>query len=306
MRKPGSLGKCFMPIIMVFLVENIISIMGVEFLFMIKASSFQGNSYTEFVEEVLSATQSQEFAVWVSIAYAIICGIWFSVWYYQLTHNKQVKADGINVSDMAEDIKRERKGAFEGYRWTIIPGMILLAIGAQYVCSYIMNLVASLMPQWLAEYQKLMEGMGLDSMESYTVPLILYTVVLGPIVEELTFRGLTFTYARRLTPFWVANIIQAVLFGVLHMNPLQGIYAAALGIIFGMIYEKSRNILVTIVLHMLFNIMGVFVSSFMNMGDNAISFYFILLGSLIVTYIGYELVVKSIPQRVNIEEKIEK
>ncbi|MCR5545381.1 MAG: CPBP family intramembrane metalloprotease [Lachnospiraceae bacterium] len=306
MRKSNSLVKCFMPIIMAFIVENVVSIMGVEFMFLAKAVSFKGTDYNQFVDQVLDGIQSTEFSVWVSIAYSLICGVWFSVWYYQLTHNKKVRKDGINVSDMAADIRIERKSVFEGYRWTIIPGMILFALGAQYVCSYIMNFVASLMPQWLAEYESLMKGMGLDSMDSYTVPLILYTVVLGPIVEELTFRGLTFTYARRVTTFWVANIIQACLFGFMHMNPLQGIYAAALGIIFGMVYEKSRNILLTIVLHMLFNLTGTFVSGFMNMGDNAISFYFIMLGSFIATYVGYEMVIKSIPQKVTIEEKIEK
>lgn len=306
MRKSSSLVRAFMPIVMVFIVQNILSIIGVEVLFMVRAKNFTGGSFTDFVEGTVEALASAEFAVWLSIAYALICGIWFSVWYYQLTHNKSLRTDGITVADMAEDIKYERKSTFEGYRWPIIPGMILMALGAQYVCSYLMNFIASLMPQWLAQYEKLMEGMGLDSMDSYTVPLILYTVVLGPIVEELTFRGLTFTYARRATSFWVANLIQACLFGLLHMNPLQGIYAAALGILFGMVYEKSRNILVTIVLHMLFNLMGTFVSQFMTLGDNAISFYFILLGSLIITYIGYELIIKSIPERVNIEEKFQK
>ena len=306
MRKSSSLARAFMPIVMVFIVQNILAIVGVEILFMVRAKNFTGGSFTEFVEGTVNALSSAEFSVWISIAYTIICGVWFSIWYYQLTHNKSLAEDGIAVTEMAEDIKTERKGVFEGYRWPIIPGMVLMALGAQYVCSYLMNLLASLMPQWLAQYEKLMEGMGLDSMDSYTVPLILYTVVLGPIVEELTFRGLTFTYARRATSFWVANIIQACLFGLLHMNPLQGIYAAALGILFGMVYEKSRNIVVTIALHMLFNLMGTFVSQFMSLGDNAISFYFILLGSLIVTYIGYELIVKSIPERVNIEEKFQK
>ena len=305
MSKSSNLAKSFMPIVMVFAVQNILSIFAIEILFMVKAHNFAGGEFNSFIEDMLSTVQSASFAVWISIAYAVICGVWFAIWYYQLTHNKKVQSDGVNVSDMAADLKVERKGLFEGYRWPIIPGVVLLAIGAQYVCSYIMNLVASLMPQWLAYYQELMEGMGLDSVDSYTVPLILYTVVLGPVVEELTFRGLTFTYARRATSFWVANIIQAVLFGVLHMNPLQGIYAAALGIIFGMIYEKSRNIVLTIILHMLFNLTGTTVGQYMQMGDNAISFYFILLGSLIVTYIGYELIVKSIPDRVSFEEKFD-
>ena len=300
MRK-NSIAKAFLPIMAVFLVQNAMAFIGMELMLMDKIKNFDGGSYTNLMESWMEGVQEASFTVWVSICYTIICGIWFSVWYYRLRHNKQHISGISDVGEVASEIKKEK--VFEGYRLTIIPGLVMLAAGLQYLCTYLMNFLSTLFPEWLVNYEKLMENIGLDSVDSYTVPLIVYTVFLGPIVEELTFRGLTFTYARRATGFLGANILQAVLFGFLHMNPLQGIYAAALGFVFGIIYEKSRNILVTIGLHILFNLAGTFLSAYMQLGDNMISFYFIVFGSLIVTYIGYELTVKSIPQRVEIEEK---
>lgn len=302
MKKSNSIVKAFLPIMAVFLVQNLLSVVGMEVMFMKKLATFSEGKYEDLINSLINDVQSASFTVWISIAYTIICGIWFSVWYYRLRHNKQHIE---KISDVGNDIKSEGKGVFEGYRLTILPGLVLLAVGMQYLCTYLMNFLSTLFPQWLVNYEKLMENIGLDSMDNYTIPLMIYTVLLGPVVEELTFRGLTYTYARRSVGFFRANLLQAVLFGLLHMNPLQGIYAAVLGLVFGAIYEKSRNILVTIGLHILFNMSGAFLSSYMELGDNAISFYFIVLGSLFVTYFGYELTIKSIPQRVEIEEKFQ-
>ena len=54
--------------------------------------------------------------------------------------------------------------------------------------------------------------------------LVLYSVLIGPVCEELIFRGLTLKYAKRAMPFWVANFLQALLFGVFHMNMIQDVY----------------------------------------------------------------------------------
>ncbi|MCR4798054.1 MAG: CPBP family intramembrane metalloprotease [Lachnospiraceae bacterium] len=303
MKRSGGIGKAFIPILVILLVQNIVSIVGVEILVMIEAGTFSGGDFMDFMGRLFEGVQSPTFLVYMNIAYATICVIWFGIWYYNMTHNRPVAQPGVDVHDIAADINRERKGLFEGYRWPIIPGMIVLALGMQYLCSYLMNFVATLQPAWLEQYQKMMDMIGLTGEENMSVALIIYAILLGPASEELSFRGLTFLYARRSGSFWLANILQAFLFGLLHLNPLQGIYAFAVGIILGMIYERSRNIVVTIIIHILFNFAGTMVGDYMTLGDNAIAFYFILLGSLIVTYIGYEMVVRSIPKRVEIEEK---
>ena len=305
MKKTHSVAWAFLPFFLILCVQNAVSIVGTEFLVMADAARFEGGSFMDFMNGVLEHVQSTSFLLGMNLVYAIICTIWFGIWYYNLTHNHPVSRPNVDMVDIAHDIAKERKGWFDGYKWPIIPGLVILAIGAQYLCTYLMNFIATLVPHWLEIYQQFMDTLGLTEDSPMTVSLVLYAVILGPITEELSFRGLTFFYARRATGFWIANIIQAFLFGLLHLNPLQGIYAFALGILFGMVYEKSRNILITIVLHILFNMMGTFAGDLMPTGDNAISFFFILLGSLIATYIGYELVIKSIPKRIEIEERTE-
>jgi membrane protease YdiL (CAAX protease family) len=54
----------------------------------------------------------------------------------------------------------------------------------------------------------------------------------------------------------LAVLISAVTFGLFHGNIDQLIYATAIGILFGSIYAKTRNIWHTIFLHMAVNFLG--------------------------------------------------
>ena len=109
-------------------------------------------------------------------------------------------------------------------------------------------------------YEKLMENAGFTT-NSLSPLLILYAVLLGPIEEELTFRGVIFSSARKALPFWAANIFQALLFGIFHMNLIQGIYAFFIGLFLGYIAGRGGSIYFSIFLHILFNSWGTFVSS---------------------------------------------
>ncbi len=91
-------------------------------------------------------------------------------------------------------------------------------------------------------------------------PLVLLcTVVLGPIVEEVVFRGLVFTRLRRAMPLWSAALLSALLFGVMHGNPLWIAYAFCLGCVLAFVYEKGGGLWASVFFHILFNFVGSYV-----------------------------------------------
>lgn len=81
-------------------------------------------------------------------------------------------------------------------------------------------------------------------------------IFVGPIVEEVLFRGLVLNELKKNLNIFVAIIIQGVLFGIYHMNLLQGIYASILGIALGFINYYTGTILSSIIGHMCFNFLG--------------------------------------------------
>lgn len=142
----------------------------------------------------------------------------------------------------------------------ILLALIFLVPGLQILSSILTTFSASLFPGWMEFYEKLMDNAGF-SQSSISPLLILYAVLLGPIEEEFTFRGVIFSSARKALPFWAANVFQALLFGIFHMNLIQGIYAFFIGLFLGYILERSGSIYFSILLHILFNSWGTFVSS---------------------------------------------
>ena len=82
---------------------------------------------------------------------------------------------------------------------------------------------------------------------------ILVAVILAPLTEELLFRGVVYKRIDRAYGFWPAAIISSLLFGALHGNLSQFIYASALGMLFAYAYYKSGKLSVCIIMHLAAN-----------------------------------------------------
>ena len=119
---------------------------------------------------------------------------------------------------------------------------------------FLLNIAALAFPNAMEAYSQLVETVGIG--ETTWISL-LATVILAPISEELLFRGLTLRFLRSAgVKFAAANLIQALFFGILHMNLVQGIYAFAVGLVLGYVAGKCRTVFLPILLHLCFNIAG--------------------------------------------------
>ncbi len=89
--------------------------------------------------------------------------------------------------------------------------------------------------------------------------MLIGTGILAPILEELVFRyGICGTLARSNATF--ALIASSLIFGIVHGNVIQAAYATILGLFFGFIYLKTKNIWYPAILHMAVNSSSVIVS----------------------------------------------
>lgn len=92
--------------------------------------------------------------------------------------------------------------------------------------------------------------------------LVLYTVILGPIFEELVFRYISLNRAREVYKKNTAILLISFVFAILHSGLINSIYAFLLGLVLASIYLKYKNIVYPITIHMSANLMSVFVSKF--------------------------------------------
>lgn len=132
----------------------------------------------------------------------------------------------------------------------IIAAMACLGFSLQIIVSMCLNAVYPILPQSLTDqYSALME-----SLLGGNIWLSLFvTVILAPLAEEFLFRGITLKKAQKIMPFMAANIVQAVLFGIYHMNLIQGVYAFVLGLILGYTAEYFHSVWAAILLHAFVN-----------------------------------------------------
>ena len=147
-------------------------------------------------------------------------------------------------------------------RYTFRPGklagMLLLGFGFYLAVNYYMLAVDRLLPVLMDEYEALVEMSGIGGL---TLMSTAATLVLAPLGEEIVYRGLTLRYLERAgLPFWTVNLLQAALFGFVHLNWVQGGYAFLLGLVLGCIYRKSGSLAAPMILHMLFNFCGTYLA----------------------------------------------
>ena len=141
------------------------------------------------------------------------------------------------------------------FRFSFASVLVLAALAfvCQYLTTLLINVISMLMPQALDQYTEPLESVG---MASPGLLLILYTVIVGPIHEELMMRGATLSIAKKALPFWAANLVQALLFGIFHMNLLQGCYAFCLGLVLGYLAHRYHSLVPAYFFHIFFNLLG--------------------------------------------------
>ena len=87
----------------------------------------------------------------------------------------------------------------------------------------------------------------------YPFPFAFFTIAVVPAVcEEALCRGVLYRGYRKCGR-WVAVLLTAFLFGIMHMNPNQFFYACVLGIIFALVNEITGSVLPSVFMHLYIN-----------------------------------------------------
>ena len=141
-------------------------------------------------------------------------------------------------------------------------GQFFKLFAVSYALAYVSNVFGTVIISILSAIKGApIENNVFDKvMGSDIITEVIFMVILAPIVEELVFRKLlidrTLIFGDRAAIF-----ISALAFGLFHGNFGQFIYAFTLGMVFGYVYIRTGNILITMGLHGLMNFLGSAVAS---------------------------------------------
>lgn len=150
------------------------------------------------------------------------------------------------------------------------------------------------LPEWFNGYEETNEvlsagGMGLQ---------ILTAGIVACIVEELSLRGVTYFrmkqyWGKRRAIFW-----SALVFGIYHLNVVQGVYAFILGLYFAWLNERYDSLRASITAHMSANLFVILLSTSQAVGhalESRVGYCLITCISLLIFFYGYRFIKQTNP-----------
>jgi membrane protease YdiL (CAAX protease family) len=143
------------------------------------------------------------------------------------------------------------------FNFKAIPYIISIAISSLFIVNIIINSAVSLelVPKsWID-----MMDQNSDLIVSGSATMQLLSVgIIGPIAEEVLFRGLMLGGLSKTCDKWLAIFASAIVFGMVHGHPIGIIYASCFGILLGWIYIKTGSLLSVILFHIVYNLLSLY------------------------------------------------
>lgn len=118
----------------------------------------------------------------------------------------------------------------------------------------ILGIILSLIYNVFAYYLNFVLKTSLFDNSNNIAITLLSTGILGPIIEELMFRGIIYNELKSKYSNMKSILITTIFFAIIHINIIQILYALIIGFILIFVYEKYNNIKAPIILHMASNI----------------------------------------------------
>ncbi len=134
--------------------------------------------------------------------------------------------------------------------WLTLPiiGLNIININIEYsgLNQYLIELTQSPALQEIVEAAKKATGEEL-------VYMIIASVVIAPICEEILFRGFIYNCLKRACGMWPAILASSLLFGAIHTSLLQILPLSIFAILLCLAYERAQSIWLPIAIHAIFN-----------------------------------------------------
>ena len=209
-----------------------------------------------FASTIVSITQEGDYLEHEGLIY-LLTGIGgviaFSIWF--------VVKKRMNLPSSTWDL-----GKPVDWSYMLIGALAMLGFTGLYFF-VITNIESSAIQEAIKSYEELTEVKSATRADLYMN--LIGTCLLIPVLEEMIFRGCVLEGMLECRHPWLAIIFSSLFFGAMHGQIIQIIYAATCGIALGCIYYYTKNIVMAIMAHILFNILGSGIYLLFSISDEA-------------------------------------
>ncbi|WP_231784191.1 CPBP family intramembrane glutamic endopeptidase [Lentibacillus sp. JNUCC-1] len=124
--------------------------------------------------------------------------------------------------------------------------------------AYFANAIAASIEMYLLGIESGSENtmMIMDMIKVLPIFFIVPTIT-APILEEIIFRKIIFGSLYKRFNFFIAAIISAGIFGIIHGEPEHILIYSGMGLVFAFVYVRTKRLIVPIIVHMSLNSISV-------------------------------------------------
>ncbi|MBQ9981975.1 MAG: CPBP family intramembrane metalloprotease [Oscillospiraceae bacterium] len=137
-----------------------------------------------------------------------------------------------------------------------IATFIIISIFLAYATSFLTVIITALIGAIFGQEPQSVTFSSSPSLMT-SIATVLATTIYAPVFEELFFRATLYRNVRKYGS-WSMIIIAGLTFGIWHANFAQIFFAGVVGICSCFIYEKTKSIIPSIILHFIINTIGCF------------------------------------------------
>ena len=157
----------------------------------------------------------------------------------RLEYRQSITTLGLSIVNLSDNIKQGIKRYLITLPFIVLAGFIINLISSYYGIAPEMQDVI----RWLLEEKSIF----------VIVSLVFFGIIIAPVMEEIIFRGFIQSALKNSFGRQYAIIISASLFAAVHMDIFAFLQIFILGILLGNLYERTRTLTASIVVHILHN-----------------------------------------------------
>lgn len=181
----------------------------------------------------------------INTAFIDIAGLFLIIYFVSVKHRQRLISLGITLKNFAREI------------WVGLLGYI--AFIPILISIFIIVIVIVNITNYKPQPQPIFEIFFEEKRTNVLTSLIILISIIGPITEEMFFRGFAYSALKRRFGVVFAALVSSSVFALLHANIVGFFPIMSLGLLLTYLYEKSGSLIPSITVHTLHNsILAVF------------------------------------------------
>lgn len=168
--------------------------------------------------------------------------------------------------------------------------IIFLAIGMGLISSVLIGILTN----FTKSYDNVVNTITIADKSNLQLVIVIF---LSPIFEEILYRGIIFRYLKKNYNIIISIVLQALIFGIIHLNIIQSIYTFFLGIALALTYLYRESIIECIIFHIIYNLFGVLVANKLILYNHKLYSIVVILGIIISVLLAINLIRKCIKDK---------